>query len=453
MTGVSTDSRSVRPGDLFVALVGPRFDGHDFVGQAVERGAAAVMVNSRRAGALPPGEYAAVAVEETLEGLQRLAAWYRRRLAARVVAVTGSVGKTTTKEMTAAILGRVGPTVRAPASFNNDVGVPLAILMASDETRYLVLEIAMRGLGQIRHLGRLALPSVGVVTNVGESHLGVLGSVEAIARAKAELVEALEAGGAAVLNADDPRVVAMRARARSGVRVITFGTSDAADVRVQHVEGGGLLGTRFELAVRDGPTIPCHVPIPGRHLALDAAAAAAASLACGVDPAAVPAGLAEFAGASMRMETVPGADDVLIINDAYNASPASMRAALETLERIAAERRSRAVAVLGDMLELGELAREAHRSVGEEAARRGVAVLVATGSMAAWTAEGARRAAGGGQVDVVVASDAGEAAARVTGIVRPGDTVLVKGSRAVGLERVVQALASARDAAPGKEVP
>lgn len=436
---VSTDSRTGQEGDLFVALAGERFDGHRFAGDAVKRGARAVMASRDRVHLLPDGPYAVVEVDDTVAALGRLAGWYRAGLGARVVAVTGSVGKTTTKEMTAAILSEVGSTDKAPASFNNEIGVPLAILSAGDQTRFLVLEIAMRGPGQIRAMGTLARPDVGIVTNVGESHVGMLGSMEAIAEAKAELLGTLREGGVAVLNADDPRVRAMARRVPDGAGVWTFGRDPAASVRVEDVHGGGLGGTVFRL-VAGGVRMDCHLALPGRHLVLDAAAAAAAAMVCGAPPEAVVRGLGGYGGAKMRMEVVAlEGSRVVVLNDAYNASPASMRAALETLERTVIERGGRAVAVVGEMLELGDRSQVAHQEIGEEAARHGVQVLIAVGGAAEAIAQGAR-AAGGPAVVVERAADAGEAATLACRTVRPGDTVLVKGSRAIGLEAVVRAL-------------
>ncbi|HEY8426286.1 MAG TPA: UDP-N-acetylmuramoyl-tripeptide--D-alanyl-D-alanine ligase [Limnochordales bacterium] len=440
---VCTDSRQVQPGDLFVALRGPRFDGHEFVADALARGARAVMVERGRAGEVNTQAGAVLVVDDSLAALQRLAAWYRRRLRdAAVVAVTGSVGKTTTKEMVAAALSGLGAVVKAPASFNNEVGVPLVILAADPGTRALVLEIGMRGPGQIRHLAGVAAPTVGIVTNVGESHVGMLGSVEAIARAKAELVESLQPGAVAVLNGDDERVRAMARLAPDGVRVLTFGRGADCDVRLLAVEGGGLGGTRLELGY-GGQRVACRLAVPGRHMAINAAAAVAAALACGVELEAAARGLDGFSGAAMRMEVIRTADDIVLLNDAYNASPTSMRAALETLARVAAEERRRAVAILGDMLELGALAEQAHRGIGREAAERGVELLVAVGEMAAEMASGAREAGAGAEMAIVTARDAEHAAAVACRQVQPGDAVLVKASRAMGLDRVVRELVQA----------
>ncbi|WP_324670354.1 UDP-N-acetylmuramoyl-tripeptide--D-alanyl-D-alanine ligase [Geochorda subterranea] len=446
---VCTDSRQVQPGDLFIALRGPRFDGHDFVADALERGARAVVVERGRVGELPARTGAVLGVDDSLAALQRLAAWYRRRMRdPAVVAVTGSVGKTTTKEMVAAALSGLGAVVKAPASFNNEVGVPLVILAAGPGTRALVLEIGMRGPGQIRHLAGVAAPTVGVVTNVGESHVGLLGSVEAIARAKAELVESLQPGATAVLNGDDERVRAMARLTRDGVRVLTFGSGAGCDVRLQAVEGGGLGGTRLELEYR-GQRAGCRLAVPGRHMAINAAAAVAAALACGVELEAAARGLDGFAGAAMRMEVIRTADDIVLLNDAYNASPTSMRAALETLGRVAAEERRRAVAILGDMLELGALAPQAHRGIGREAAERGVDLLVAVGEMAGEMAAGAREGAAGSEMAIVMARDAEHAVAVACRQVQAGDAVLVKASRAMGLDGVVRALVRAHPPADG----
>lgn len=439
---VSTDSRSVVPGDVFVALRGPRFDGHDFVFEAVQKGARAALVDRASVARFSGASFTVVAVDDTLEGLQRLAAWYRGQLSARVVAVTGSVGKTSTKEMAAAILSRWGSTVRAPASFNNEVGVPLAILAADQDTQALVLEIGMRGPGQIRKLCGVARPTVGIVTNVGEAHVGLLGSLEAVAKAKAELVESLPAGGVAVLNADDERVRAMAEVAPEGVRMVTFGVRKPADVRAENVRGGGLSGTQFDL-VHGEKRAACRLAIPGRHMVANAAAAAAAAIACGVPIETAAEGLSGFAGASMRMEVETSPSGVVILNDAYNASPASMRAALETLETIAAEEGHRAVAVLGDMLELGTHAPEAHRAIGQEAARRGVDLLIAVGEMADLIARGAQEGGAGSEMTIIRVGTAEQAAAAALRHVRPGDAVLVKASRAIGLEAVVGALRQA----------
>lgn len=444
---VCTDSREVREGDLFVALRGSRVDGHQFIPDAVGRGAVAVLARReavqeplpaavRPAPAGPP-PFSLIVVDDTLAALQRLAGWYRDRLSACVLAVTGSVGKTTTKDMTAAILERSRPVVRAPASYNNELGLPLAVLSAGADTRALVLEMGMRGPGHIAALAALARPHVGIITNVGEAHIGLLGSLEAIARAKGELLDHLEPGGLAVLNGDDPLVMGQAHRVPEGGRVLTFGFSPGVDVRIESLTGGGLSGTAFRLTSPWG-TLECSLPVPGRHLAANAAAAAAAAMSVGASPEDVTRALAHFRSTAMRMQAVE-AGGVLVLNDAYNASPASMEAALRTLAAIRAERGGRACAVLGDMLELGPFAPQAHRRLGQQAAREGVDLLVTVGEMAEQVAAGALEG-GLDPARIVKASDVGDAEAHLRGWAVPGDVVLVKASRAVGLERLVAAL-------------
>ncbi|HEY8416928.1 MAG TPA: UDP-N-acetylmuramoyl-tripeptide--D-alanyl-D-alanine ligase [Limnochordales bacterium] len=432
--GVSTDSRTLRPGELFVPLVGERFDGHDFLGDAVARGAAAVLVREGRA--LPALAGAAViTVDDPLAALHRLARWHRERLGARVVAVTGSNGKTTTKDMAAAILSVRWSTRKSRGNYNNEVGLPLAILGAPAGTEVLVLEMGMRGQGQIRQLADVAQPHVGVVTNVGPVHLELLGSLEAIARAKRELVEALPADGWAVLNADDPQVRGMAAHCAG--RVLRYGLDSGADLRASDVISRGLAGVEFTLHWQ-GRSVQVTVPAPGRHHVYNALAAAGAALALGCDLDAVVRGLLAFPlhASAMRLEVRERPDGLRVINDAYNASPASMQAALALLAEVEAERR---LAVLGDMLELGPLSDAAHREVGRRAAAAGVDHLVAVGRWAE-TVCAAAVDAGLPPERAEALPDAQAAAARVAALVRPGDVVLVKASRGLKLERVAEAL-------------
>ncbi len=445
---VCTDSREIREGDLFVALAGERVDGHAFVADAIARGARAVMVRQDavvKSPALDPeATAAAILVDDTLQALQRLASWYRRRLSACVLAITGSVGKTTTKDMVAAILERSRPVVRAPASYNNEIGLPLAVLSADAATRALVLEMGMRAPGQIGALAEIARPHVGILTNVGEAHIGLLGSLEAIARAKGELLEHLQVGGLAVLNADDPHVMAQATRVPSGVRVMGFGFSPGAHVRIESLAGGGLSGTTFRIASPWG-SLSVVLRVPGRHLALNAAAAAAAAMAVGASPADVCEALADFRTGPMRMQVLE-VQGVLLLNDAYNASPASTEAALQTLAAVRAERAGRACAVLGDMLELGPRAPQAHRHLGQQVARLGVDFLIAVGEMAPQVAAGALEA-GMAEARIATASDVGQAEAYLRQFAGPGDVVLVKASRAVGLERLVTAFSRREEGA------
>lgn len=422
--GVSTDSRTVKPGELFVALKGERFDGHDFVEAAMEKGAAAALVARRVPSPIPQ-----VQVADTLAALGDLATWWRRRKPeVVVVGVTGSSGKTTTKGMLAAACAAHGPTLATPGSENAEIGVPRTLLGLGNE-RFCVLEMAMRGLGQIGYLAKMAAPRIGVITNVGEAHIGMpgLGSRERIAAAKGELLVALPPEGAAVLNADDFFFGVLSEMAPC--RVVSFGL-EKGDFRAKEVALGPDSST-FRV-VGPGGEVNVRLALPGLHNVANALAATAAAWAAGV-PLEVTAGaLAEYRGEALRSQVIRRSDGAIIINDAYNANPASVAAAL----RMLSEAQGRRVLVFGDMLELGDLAEEAHRAVGRQAAEAGVAVIVVAGKLARLAGEAAQAAG----VEVHFAADANEAARIASALVGPQDTVLVKASRAVGLEIVAEAL-------------
>jgi len=440
---VSTDSREVAPGDCFVALPGERFDGHDFIGEAVERGAAIVVYEAKRY--TPPASQARtrfVAVTDTKLAYQEIARGYRRRFAIPVVGITGSNGKTTTKEMTASVLSGLGEIVATEKNFNNEIGLPKTLFRIERRHAAAVVEMGMRGLGEIARLAEIASPTVGVVTNVGPVHVGRLGSVERVADAKGELIRALPATGTAVLNADDPRVAAMARAARA--RVVTYGIEGDAEVRAGKIESLGLSGSTFTL-VWPGARAVVRLAIPGRHHVYNALAAAAVGMALGLGIDAVAAGLAAVKAAPMRTEVVELAEGVVLIDDAYNSSPLSAGAALDLLAQVRGKRK---IAVLGDMLELGEFAAELHRGLGRKAVEAGVAVVVAVGQFASELARGVGEA-GDGRTEVLVCKDAAEAAEAARDVVRPGDVVLVKGSRGVALEKVSGAVKEMYGAGPG----
>lgn len=448
------DSREVRAGDLFVAVPGARADGHDYVAAAFARGAAAALVSRPPAeGAAAAGDAGAPAgsgpkgalilVDDTVAALGRLAAHHRRRFPVEVVGVTGSVGKTTTKEMIAAVLAPRFRVLKSPGNYNTEIGLPLTLLGLRPEHRVAVLEMGMRGEGQIRHLAALAAPRLGVLTVIAETHVELLGSVEAVARAKRELIEALPPDGVAVLNADDPHQ--RRMPAATAARVLWYGLGAGAQVTAADVRPQGAAGTAFRLrapGIAPGE-VPVSLPLPGRHHVLDALAAAAAGLALGVslEEAALGLGAVSLPDKRSRLIRTGG---LTLIDDTYNASPASVKAALATLEEIAGGRR---VAVLGDMLELGERAEAGHREVGRAAAARGVDLLVTVGDLSRHVREGALEA---GLPAERARHYAGReaAAAWLREALRPGDTVLVKGSRGMRMEEVVEALAAW---APGPE--
>ena len=425
--GVSTDTRRLAPGDLFFALEGPRHDGHDYLTEAQQAGAVAAVVSD--AGAVPEG-FAAVVVEDTEKALGRVGSAHRSRMPAEVAAITGSTGKTTTKDMLAGIMTGVGPTVAGEGTQNNEIGVPLTLLELRPEHRFCVVELAMRGPGEIDYLAEIARPEVGVITNIGQSHVGRLGSREAIAQAKAELLEHLPADGAAVLNADDFFFSVFGAMVPCPV--LSFGTAADVDFRAAAIDDGSLAGVRFELVTPLG-TAQVEMNVPGRHNMLNALAAAAAAARLGADLTRIVDGLEDYRGSSMRMQRVRGRNGSAIINDAYNASPDSVEAALEVLRTAPCDRR---IFVFGDMLEMGPEAEAAHIEVGSKAAEAGVSWLIAVGPLAKLSAARAEELG----LRVSRMDEADEVGDLLADELAAGDLVLVKGSRGVALERVVEAL-------------
>jgi UDP-N-acetylmuramoyl-tripeptide--D-alanyl-D-alanine ligase len=426
---VVIDSRQAGPGVLFVGLPGQNADGGAFAVAALAAGAWGVLVAPEHAAAAArdatAGSGVVLAAPDPLLALQTLARAWRRALRAQVIAVTGSTGKTSTKDLLAAILAPHRRTVASRANFNTEIGVPLEILSAPADTEVLVLEMAMRGAGQIAELGAIGEPDVGVIVNVGPVHLELLGSLEAIAAAKAELITALAPGATVIVPAGEPLLAP---HLRSDLRTVTFG--DGGDVSLLDAAAGRVVISHL------GKTIALEVPFTQSHLRVNLLAAVAAAMAIGVRPTGTVA-LALSAG---RGESVPLADGVTLLDDSYNANPMSMRAALDHLAATAGGTAAtgglasrRRVAVLGDMLELGPDERRFHAEIGAYARSVGVDVLVAVGPLAAEMAP-----AFGGEVHVL--SDAAAAARRVPALVVPGDVVLVKASRGVGLELVCRAL-------------
>ena len=401
---VTIDSRDVGPGDLFVGLPGTRTDGGRFAGQALAKGAWGVLVAPEHALSVqcaPPGVL--LAAEDPLAGLQALARSWRRALGAQVVGITGSTGKTSTKDLLAAMIGQERRVVASAQNLNTEIGLPLTILGAPAGTEVLVLEMAMRGAGQIAELASIAEPDVGVIVNVGPVHLGLLGSLEAIAAAKAELLVDLRPQATAVLPAGEPL---LDAHMRHDLRIVTFGAG----------------GDVAELG-------DVELPFTSAHMRTNALAALAAARAVGVEPR----GRLKVTLSAMRGQRIELPGPVLVIDDCYNANPMSMRSALDDLDASASGRR---VAVLGDMLELGPDEGRLHAEIGAHAAQRGVDVLVTVGSLAA-------RMGLEFDGELHAVADAAGAAALACELLRPGDTVLVKGSRGVGLEVVAQGLQAA----------
>jgi UDP-N-acetylmuramoyl-tripeptide--D-alanyl-D-alanine ligase len=438
---VVIDSRRAGPGGLFAAVAGERADGHDFAPAAVAAGAVAVLAT--RPVPVPSVLAPSVIVADVPAALAALARFVAGALPGVAIAgITGSSGKTTTKDLAAQLIERLGPTIAPAGSFNNEFGHPLTVLRADTATRYLVLELSARGPGHIAYLCRIAPPRYGVVLNVGHAHAGEFGGLDQVARAKGELVEALPADGAAILNADDPRVLAMAAR--TAARVVTFGVDDRAaqirpaEIRAADVRLDDLGRPSFTLLTPEGRAAVA-LRLHGAHIVPDAVAAAALARELGLGLADIADGLcAAVARSRWRMEVRRRGDGVTVINDAYNANPESVAAALDALRHLAQD--GRGFAILGHMAELGDTSRASHEDVGEFAARADLAGLIAVGEEAAPILAGARRVRSW-TGDALAVPDGAAALDALANQLKPGDVVLVKASRAAHLEGVAAVLA------------
>jgi UDP-N-acetylmuramoyl-tripeptide--D-alanyl-D-alanine ligase len=428
---VVVDSRLCTSGSLFVCVPGEQTDGHLHVGDAFRRGAV-VAIASR------PIDGPAIVVDDTVRSLGFLAGGVLRRTTnCRVIGITGSSGKTSTKDLVAAVVSEAGPTVAAVGSFNNEIGLPLTVLGVEESTRHLVLEYSARGVGHIEYLCRIARPAISVVLNVGSAHLGEFGSREVVAAAKSELVEALAPDGLAILGVDDPLVAAMRSRTTAAV--VGFGSSDEADVRIESLTLNVNARPRFRLVTPQG-TAKIALQLVGAHQAINAAAAAAVGLAVGMSLPEVSSALAEVTAVSAhRMQVVSRPDGLVVVDDAYNANPESVRAALDALAVLSEGRDGASWAVLGEMRELGADSPELHGVVGRHAAALGVDHLVVVGEPARAIAVGASSVSEwSGTVEFVPDADA--ATALLGAAVDSTDVVLVKASNVVALWRVAEAL-------------
>ena len=429
ITGVCSDTRRIEEGNLFVAITGERFDGHDFVPEAVRAGAAAALVtddwHARRPDREAP-KAARIVVPDVIPALQAFAGWHRRRFELPVVAVTGSSGKTTTKDMIASVLDERYRVFKTQGNLNSQLGVSEALFSLREDHGAAVLELGMTRAGELDRLSRMTRPSIGVITNVGPAHIEFFDSIEGIARAKGEILHHLPEGGRAVLNADDPLV--MKQAGRSRARVVTFGRGTEADVRLTRVRTE-LSGSNFTLS--DGASF--RINLMGEHQVMNAAAAVAVGRLLGIDDQAIARALRSVEPTPMRME-YRKAGAVHLINDAYNANPSSTKAALDALA--AAE--GRKLVVLGDMLELGDLGRAAHREIGMRAAKVAERIIT-VGELAR---EIAAAAVDGGFPEPCVVSCGrnDDAAAAVLAEIEDGDVVLVKGSRGMRMETVVEYL-------------
>ena len=422
---VTTDTRTVGEDDLFAALKGEKFDGHDFIEQAVSDGAAGVIVEDA-ARLYPDGDYTIFVVKNTRKAYQDLALFHRRRFSIPVVAVTGSAGKTSTRALIATVLEQKYNVLQTEKNFNNEIGLPRTLLQLTKEHGACVVELGMRGLGQIKELADIAEPTVGVVTNVGKSHIELLGSQAQIAKAKGELVEALGSDGTAVLNQDDKRVAAMAGKCKG--KVVGFGIINDAPVMAGTIKNSEK-GLSFTCRCFD-QVIDVHMAVIGTHNVYNALAAVAVGRLLGLSEHQMQKGLAEYKGVPMRQELV-NIDNVVFVNDAYNANPASMKEAVDTLVTLTGGRK---IAVLGGMLELGDWAEKEHEKIGTYLADKKVDILIALGDEARFMAKAAKAA---GMNEVYTVTTHAEAAAVLRRIMRQGDTVLLKGSRGFAMEKIL----------------
>lgn len=424
---LTTDSRQIAAGSLFIALRGEKFDGHVFAQSALDKGAAAVLVDHVPEGVDPAR---CILVRDTLEAYQRIACRYRLdKKNLTVIAITGSNGKTSTKDMIASALAEKYRVIKTQANFNNEIGLPKTLLTIRDDTEMAVVEMGMRGLNQIRAMKHIAYPDTAVITNVGETHLELLGSMENIAKAKSEILEDFTARNHAILNGDDARIMAMT----TGATVTTYGIDHDCDVRARDIKAVGL-ETHFTYTSRvTGHSQVVVLPTLGRHNVMNALAAIAVAEIYGVPDEAIAHGLLHLKMTGMRQEILHFGD-YTVINDAYNASPASMKVGLEALHDVVKDQgRGRAIGVLADMLELGSYSEKGHREVGQWAAECGLAHVIAYGPEAKYICEEAAK----GGVAVHYVKDAEEAAAVLKAILEPGDVVLCKGSHSMAVESVI----------------
>ncbi len=431
--GISIDSRNIKEGELFVAIKGDRYDGHDFVPDAMKKGAWGALVErtvlEKKFESLG-GLKNILPVEDTLYALQEMSYLHRKKFSIPVVGITGSNGKTTTKEMLAGILKQQGPVLKNEGNLNNHIGVPLTLLKLDAKHKAAVVEMGMSASGEIDTLARLVSPTVGVITNIGPAHLEFLGSLDIIAQAKGELFGNIRPEGTAVLNADDHYFKTMKSKFHG--RIMTFGIENKADVQASEIRQGKDF-TDFKISA-DGATVNVRLRSVGKHNVYNALAAAAAAIAVGLSIDAVKYGLDAFAPLAMRSE-VKQLQGRTVLADCYNANPASMEAALVTLMSLKSNKQ--AVAVLGDMLELGTSSAREHRAIGATVVRLGVDVLITIGALAKHTAEGAIKA-GMPKERIFETQTHAEAAALIRKHSCPGDAVLVKGSRGMKMEKILE---------------
>ncbi len=430
IAGVSTDSRSIREGDLFIPIVGDKFDGHDFIGVVLDKGAVAVLTSKD---VEPVGGKAVIKVEDTLTALGDLARYYRAGFNIPFVGITGSVGKTSTKDMISSALSQGFNVHKTMGNFNNHIGLPLTILNLETDHEAAVIEMGMSGFGEIKYLSSIAKPDIAVITNIGLSHIEKLGSRQNILKAKMEILEGLKSDGMVILNGDDKLLYGLNDLL--SFRTVYFGMEDGLNYQACNVKTMGERGTSFEITVKNND-YKVNVPVPGIHNIYNALAAIAVGIELNMPMEKIIKGIAEFVPSKMRLNIIDS-NGIKIINDAYNASPQSMEAAIDVLSDIGEN--GRTVAVLGDMLEMGEWAYKAHVDIGRYAFSKGIDYIFTIGENGRNIANGALES--GAQEGKVLAFDNNnDIKSFLKGFVKNGDVILVKGSRGMKMEEIVEKL-------------
>ena len=428
--GISTDSRKINDGCMFIPLIGERFDGHDYIKAALDSGAAAVLTQR---GDIADGAGTFIRVGDTSKALRDIAAYYRKKFSIPFVGITGSVGKTSTKDMIAGVIGKKYKVLKTEGNLNNEIGVPLTIFNLEDTHEAAVLEMGMSGAGEIGRLTAIIKPDIAVITNIGMSHIEKLGSRQNILKAKLEILEALNPGGLVVLNGDDALLAGMKDLLK--FRTVFYGMDEGVDYQACNINSHGENGIYFDIIIR-GREFCIHIPVPGVHNVHNALAAVAVGCELGIPMEDVIKGIAGFSPTKMRMDII-ALNGLKIINDAYNASPQSMEAALNVLKEIGGK--GRKIAVLGDMLELGDWAEKAHFDVGGFAAAGRIDQIVAVGNNARYIADGALEA-GYPPSQIKYFKSNEEALEFLKGNLLYEDVILIKGSRGIKMEEIVKGL-------------
>ena len=433
-TDISTDTRNIKPGMVFLAIQGEKFDGHDFIDKALKKGAAGLIISDKnKLGSLDNITASVLYVPDTLQAYIDIAGGWRSGFSLPVLAITGSNGKTTTKDLTAAILAEKYNVLKTQKNFNSEIGMALTLLSLNSSHEAAVIEIGMRGLGQIETLCKAAKPDIGIVLNVGDTHLELLGSRENIARAKGELAEAIKPDGIVILNADDEYTAAMAAK--TNAKVITFGIKKPADIMAENIHMTDDNKTSFTCILPD-KEIKLSMPLIGEHNVYDALAAVAAGYIMKMEPEQIKNGLERFEPSGMRFE-ISKMNNYTVVNDAYNASPLSMAAAIKSLSVMAGSRR---IVVFGDMKELGKIEREAHEKIGVLCVQNKIDVLITLGPLAEYAADAA---AENGMKHVYKCSTHADIAAILNRILTNDDIVLFKGSHSMQMEKIINLLEKA----------